>query len=448
MPSPSQDFYEILQIHPQAEPEIVRAAYRRLVQKYHPDKNPGYTVEMDACMKKISEAYAVLKNPARRAEYDRKAGYAGSGSGAAGKTATDNRGGTAGGSRTDSGAGSRASTARTSRADSVGRKNASSGVQRGSGWINEKSGYARSVRPTGQPARSKPAAGVGDISGAPDIHGWNAGQVQARQRATAEKLGLPVFFRHRLKTGGQGPVMAVIPSGSFLMGSEAGFWLFGGERGRQANEGPQHRVSFAAPFAIGRFAVSFAEYDLFCEATGRGKPGDEGWGRGKRPVVNVDWHDAWAYCRWLSRQTGKNYRLPSEAEWEYACRAGTATPFWWSHDITTTHANYNGQYAYNGGDRGRFRGQTLPVDEFKPNPFGLYQVSGNVWEWCEDDWHKNYKDAPVDGSAWVDGEKRGIARVVRGGSWVSIPAWLRSAYRLSGEAAGRYDNQGFRLAQS
>lgn len=455
MPTDSEDYYEILQIHHKAEPEIIRAAYRRLVQKYHPDKNPEYSSEMDECMKKISMAYAVLKDPERRTTYDRKTGYDKKDSDSSGSAQPQDTQGSR--RRTDeskTGNGSAASgSSGTASGDSAssdtGRRRAASGgankqgTHSRTGWIDQNSGYRHSGYAGAH--RNIPSA---DISKPLDMHGWDAERIQARQRAAAKWLGLPVFFRHRLKSGGEGPVMAVIPSGSFVMGSVGGFLGLGGEKERDPNEGPQHRVSLAAPFAIGRFAVSFAEYDLFCEHTGRAKPSDEGWGRGNRPVVNVNWHDAWAYCRWLSQQTGKSYRLPSEAEWEYACRAGTVTPFWWSHEISPNRANYNGRHAYNRGDRGRFVGKTVPVDEYKPNPFGLYQTSGNVWEWCQDDWHKNYQGAPVDGSAWFDSASNETHRVARGGSWVSVPAWLRSAYRGSAEATDRFDDQGFRLAQS
>ncbi len=156
-----------------------------------------------------------------------------------------------------------------------------------------------------------------------DLHGQPAAFVQQRQRETAEALGLPIAFVHRLKDGSQGPAMLVIPAGRFLMGSPAR------EIERFGHEGPQHPVTLARPFAIGRYAVTFAEYDAFCAGTRRPKPGDQGWGRGLRPVINVSWDDAVAYCAWLSQQTGRAYRLPSEAEWEYAARAGTTTAFWW-----------------------------------------------------------------------------------------------------------------------
>ena len=127
-------------------------------------------------------------------------------------------------------------------------------------------------------------------------------------------------------------------------------------------------------------------------------PSDEGWGRGRRPVINVSWDDAKAYVGWLSRKTGKTYRLLSEAEREYVTRAGTTTPFWWGTSISTQQANYNGNYTYGTGATGVSRRQTVLVDSFQPNPWGLYQVHGNVWEWTEDCWHDNYSGAPSDGS--------------------------------------------------
>ncbi len=179
--------------------------------------------------------------------------------------------------------------------------------------------------------------------------------------------------------------------------------------------------------------MTFAEYDAFCAATGRDR----------RPVVNVSWQGAMAYCVWLSVQTGRVYRLPSEAEWEYAARAGTTSAFWWGDQIDSSLANYNGHSTYADGSKGEYRQRTLPVGSFQPNPFGLYQVHGNVWEWCLDSWHDGYSGAPTDGSAWETGGQ--ASRVRRGGSWYYGPCLCRAAYR--GHSArrrpGRLD--GFRL---
>ncbi|MBK1704302.1 Hsp70 family protein [Halochromatium glycolicum] len=300
-----------------------------------------------------------------------------------------------------------------------------------------------------------------------DLHGEPAELVQRLQRETAAALGLEVLFRDRLQDGGEGPEMLVIPPGRFLMGSPAD------EAERFDNEGPQHPVTFAHPFAIGRFAVTFAEYDAFCANTGRTRPDDNGWGRGRHPVIRVSWDDALAYCDWLSAQTGRRYRLPSEAEWEYAARAGTTTAFWWGNAIDPSLANYNGNYSYAGGPTGTDRQRTLTVNTFQPNPFGLYQVHGNVWEWCQDQWHGGYQGAPSDGAArgspdkvstvvrrssgggFLQGVLRefGLAseqtvrerRVVRGGSWNYDPRNCRAAYRHNITAGACLGYVGFRV---
>lgn len=234
------------------------------------------------------------------------------------------------------------------------------------------------------------------------------------------------------------PEMVVIPGGTFLMGSPKN------EPERYDDEGPQHEVRVPR-FALGICAVTFAEYDHFREATGREKPEDQGWGRASRPVTNVSWEEANSYCEWLSRETGCAYRLPSEAEWEYACRAGTTTPFWWGGTITPAQANYDGTVAYNDGETGEYRGQTVPVRSFDPNPFGLYQIHGNVDEWVHDDWHRNYEGAPTDGSAWLGGDR---AKVLRGGSWGFIPKYLRSAFRYWDNSVNRSNGIGFRVSRT
>jgi formylglycine-generating enzyme required for sulfatase activity len=151
-----------------------------------------------------------------------------------------------------------------------------------------------------------------------------------------------------------------------------------------------------------------------------------------------------AYCAWLSRIIGKEYRLPSEAEWEYAARAGATTPFWWGASISTYDANYDGSYVYAGGQVGQYRKATAAVYDFKANPWGLYQVHGNVWEWCADNWHENYRGAPEDGSAWQGGDA--TLRVLRGGAWCDAPGWLRSAERYG--YFERFWSGGFRLART
>ena len=238
------------------------------------------------------------------------------------------------------------------------------------------------------------------------------------------------------------PEMIVVPAGSFAMGSPEH------EVGRRNDEDPRHTVTFARPFAVGRFSVTFEQWDACISDSGCNgyRPADEGWGRGRRPAINVSWDDAKTYVAWLSRKTGKAYRLLSEAEREYVTRAGTTTPFWWGGSISTSQANYDGRYAYGGGAVGEYRGKTLPVDSFQPNPWGLYQVHGNVWEWVEDCQHDDYRGAPSDGSAWMSGDCS--RRVVRGGSWANDARDLRAAGRLAGTVGGRDVILGFRVGRS
>jgi len=238
------------------------------------------------------------------------------------------------------------------------------------------------------------------------------------------------------------PEMVVVPAGSFTMGSPDS------ELNRGRFEGPQHLVTFARPFAVGKFAVTFAEWDA-CVADGGCDgytPKDERWGRGRRPAINVSFDDANAYAAWLSAKTGKSYRLLSEAEREYATRAGTTTPFWWGAAISPKQANYRGTYIYGDGPVGPYRQRTLPVDSFQPNLWGLYQVHGNSYDWVEDCYHEGYNGAPSDGSAWATGACK--AHVVRGGAWSSAPWILRSAYRGFFATNFRSSNHGFRVART
>ena len=234
------------------------------------------------------------------------------------------------------------------------------------------------------------------------------------------------------------PSMALLPAGEFLMGSPPS------EPEMNENEGPQHQVRIEKPFAIGKYEVTFEEYDAFAQATQRDKPNDEGWGRGQRPVINVSWEDATAYAKWLSEQTRKPYRLPSEAEWEYAARAGTTTPFHTGQEINTEQANFNGNYTYNGSAKGEYRKKTVEVGSFPANAFGLHDMHGNVWEWVQDFWNDNYEGAHDGGSALESGDC--TRRVLRGGSWFNRSWRLRSAYRNRSRQSYRSDDVGFRLA--
>jgi formylglycine-generating enzyme required for sulfatase activity len=230
--------------------------------------------------------------------------------------------------------------------------------------------------------------------------------------------------------------MIVVPAGRFMMGSRGG-------RGAK-DEYPKHEVTIAKPFAVAKFALTFDEWDA-CAAHGgcRLNPSDRGWGRGRRPAINVSWADAQAYVRWLSGITGKPYRLLSEAEWEYAARAGTETKYPWGDDIKLkgrAMANCDGC-----GSQWDNK-QTAPVGSFPANAFGLHDVAGNVWEWTEDCWNESYRGAPADGSPWTSGDCD--TRVVRGGSWTLIPGNLRSANRNRFVTSGRSYHLGFRVART
>jgi formylglycine-generating enzyme required for sulfatase activity len=267
----------------------------------------------------------------------------------------------------------------------------------------------------------------------------DASSAEAKPLSRAQECGLKP--KDLFKECAQCPEMIVVPAGAFTMGSPDD------EPERNKNEGPQRQVTFARPFAVGRYAVTFDEWDACVAAGGCDGylPSDQGWGRGRRPVIHVSWYDAKAYLAWLSRLTGKTYRLPTEAEREYVARAGTTTPFWFGDRIALDQANFDDKHPYNNGPAGGTRGMTLPVDAFAPNPWGLYQVHGNVWDWVEDCFHAGYAGAPSDGSAWISGEC--AKRISRGGAWLDQPRFLRSAFRLGDAPTRRYDFQGFRVVR-
>lgn len=220
------------------------------------------------------------------------------------------------------------------------------------------------------------------------------------------------------------PEMIRIPGGKFLMGSPES------EQGRLKDE-QQHDVVID-DFAIGKYPVTFAEYDRYCEETGRSNPGEEDWGRGQRPVINVSWEDAYDYAQWLAELTGKSYRLPNEAEWEFTARGGTKTAYWWGKQFEEDRINCNHNH-----------GKTTPVDFFKPNPVGLYDMLGNVWEWTASLYEQDYN-----GSENKSADKGGSSRrVIRGGSWHDKPRYVRSALRYWSYPDDRSFTIGFRLAQ-
>jgi formylglycine-generating enzyme required for sulfatase activity len=278
-----------------------------------------------------------------------------------------------------------------------------------------------------QPLSGKPHSGK-PHSGKPQSDEPHAARPHLEARNAAHKE-----FRDCARC----PVMVIVPAGEFTMGSppEAG----------QAET--QHRVTIPAPFAVGKFAVTFDEWGICVKDRGCGgyRPDDQGWGRGKRPVIDISWDMAKDYVQWLARKTGKPYRLLTEAEWEYAARAGTTTKYSTGDTISPKLANYDGSEDGAGPSEVN-RKKTLPVGSFPPNAFGLYDMHGNVTQWVEDCWHDDYTtEAPADGSAWVEGSCEG--RVLRGGSWADSESELRSAAR-TGEY--RYEssyNDGFRVAR-
>ena len=242
-------------------------------------------------------------------------------------------------------------------------------------------------------------------------------------------------FADAMASGGEGPEMVVIQAGVFRMGCVSG-------RDCYDDEKPVREVRIARPFALSRHEMTFADWDACAAAGGCGghRPDDHGWGRGDRPVVNVSWDDAQAYVSWLSGETGREYRLPSESEWEYAARAGTATKYFWGNGIGRNRANCDGCGSRWDNDR------TAPVGSFAPNAWGLHDLHGNVWEWVEDCWNGSYSGAPSNGEAWTSGNC--FKRVLRGGSWLNYPRILRSAVRYGDTTSIRSDYVGFRVART
>jgi formylglycine-generating enzyme required for sulfatase activity/tRNA A-37 threonylcarbamoyl transferase component Bud32 len=254
--------------------------------------------------------------------------------------------------------------------------------------------------------------------------------VDARGNKTNSQSRQAQFFTEDL---GNGVTIEMISmtGGSFLMGSSDP------EAGRGKDERPQHNVT-VAPFFMGKYEVMQEQW----ETVMGNNPSN--FKDAKRPVENVTWYDAVAFCQKLSKKTGKTYRLPSEAEWEYACRAGTKTPFYFGETITPDLVNYDGNNPYGAAPKGIYREKTTDVGSFPPNAFGLYDMHGNVWEWCSDHYHPNYNGAPTDGSSWeTDGENN---RVLRGGSWFNSPVYCRTAVRYWYSAGYSNYNIGFRVA--
>jgi formylglycine-generating enzyme required for sulfatase activity len=238
--------------------------------------------------------------------------------------------------------------------------------------------------------------------------------------------------------------LAVIPAGTFLMGSPSN------ELQRYESQEPQHTVNIAS-FLIGQYAVTQAQWRAVaglpkCRIDLKSDP-SYFTGDNNLPVEQVNWFEAVEFCDRLSQFTGRTHRLPSEAEWEYACRAATTTPFYFGETITSDLVNYNdynGNYTYGSGPKGIYREKTTVVGSFLPNTFGLYDMHGNLWEWCADPWHKNYNSAPTDGSVWESGGDTQL-RVIRGGSWYEVPGNCRGAYRGRNVPDSRNRSHGFRV---
>jgi formylglycine-generating enzyme required for sulfatase activity len=268
----------------------------------------------------------------------------------------------------------------------------------------------------------------------------------------AARLPDHAIFRERLKGGYAGPEMVVVPAGSFLMGSHLGeSELPKNDKASYDEIVPgigKRRMRISKRFSLGRYPVTFAEYETFCAATGQATPSDSRWGRARRPVINVSWDEALAYIDWLNgelsleRDTG--YRLPSEAEWEYACRAGTDTRRWWGDEWDSKKAN--GQLSFE-------RGRTSPVDHYEANPWGLHDMIGNVYEWCADVSAENIADLPEGGvpnsePPYPEAPTIGSFRALRGGSWVNTPWDLRSADRFRFAPVDRSSSVGFRISRT
>jgi len=250
---------------------------------------------------------------------------------------------------------------------------------------------------------------------------------EAEVTSTVQAIGV---YQDELSSGGMGPVMVKLPAGSFLMGSDDSM--------PYQDERPQHKVNLEE-FSISRYEISFNEYLRFAHSTSHSIPNDQGWGRDNRPVINVSWHDAVDYTVWLTEQTGHEYRLPSEREWEYAAKAGTTTDYWWGFDIGKNKANCGTCGSQWDSQR------TAPVGRFPPNQFGLHDTIGNVQEWTVSCFHPNYEGAPNSGQKWSGGDCS--RRVVRGSSYSTYESNLRVTKRYKYNPKTRTDTIGFRVVR-
>lgn len=297
------------------------------------------------------------------------------------------------------------------------------------GTIMYKGFFSRETRPGPPPPTPAAQAEKPSAAPSPPAAALPAPKIQASAPTVPPRAG------EGFRECAQCPEMVVIPAGEFTMGSPES------EAGHEKDEGPQRRVAIARPFAVGKYEVTFGEWDACVAAAGCAHKPDEEWGRDRQPVINVSWHDAQAYVSWLSKKSGKHYRLLSEAEWEYAARAGTTTRYPWGDEAGTNRANFIGSGSQWSGK------QTAPVGSFAANRFGLHDMIGNVWEWVQDCYHDSYKGVPADGRAWETDDC--AQRVLRGGSGSIKPEFARVAYRR-GELRPTFRNSsiGFRVART
>ncbi|WP_346294101.1 formylglycine-generating enzyme family protein [Sphaerothrix gracilis] len=272
---------------------------------------------------------------------------------------------------------------------------------------------------------------------------------QPSQLIVNKRRGQNQYYEEFLAEGVLPLRMMLIPAGRFLMGSPES------ELERTEAEGPQHEVA-VPQFFMAKYPVTQAQWRVVAALPevnqGLNSDPSKFKGNDRRPAEQVSWQDAVEFCDRLTIHTNRQYRLPTEAEWEYACRAGTTTPFHFGETLSTDYANYRGndeKYgAYGPGSRGEYRKQTTPVDHFEgANAYGLCDMHGNVWEWCQDDWHENYEQAPTDGSAWVTGGNAEY-KIIRGGSWSDVPRYCRSAFRFRDFPDFRDSDIGFRVCCS
>lgn len=266
--------------------------------------------------------------------------------------------------------------------------------------------------------------------------------VNSKGQKTKQQQNKAQFFKQDL--GNQVNLeMVMISGGAFWMGSPET------EQGRERSETLRHNVSVPA-FWMSKYQITQEQWQAIAALPKVNRdldPAPAYFKGANRPIEQVSWKDAVEFCDRLTQKTRRQYRLPSEAEWEYACRAKTVTPFHFGETITSALANYNGRYFYGAGSTGVYRAQTIDVGSFSANAFGLYDMHGNVWEWCLDYWHDSYTGSPVDGSAWTAGKDTGD-RLLRGGSWYSKPERCRSADRLKRNLDNRHESIGFRIVCS